>query len=62
LHCEHWNCNQLASIWMKIAQEMGVGKWSTMVFCFFDDDSVHSNKNNNTNNSNNVLTDIRPPI
>jgi hypothetical protein len=26
LHCEHQNCNQLANIWMKIAQEMGVGK------------------------------------
>jgi hypothetical protein len=34
LHCEHQNCDQLASICMKIAQEMAVGKWSTLVFCF----------------------------
>jgi hypothetical protein len=34
LHCEHPNRDQLASICMKIAQEMGVGKWSTLVFCF----------------------------
>ena len=35
LHCEHWNHDQLANIGMKIAQEMGVGKWSTSVLCFF---------------------------
>jgi Alcohol dehydrogenase transcription factor Myb/SANT-like. len=61
--CEHQNRDHLASIWMKIAQEMGVGKWSALVFCFFDDDDVYNNKNNNnTSNSNNVLIVIRPSI
>ena len=30
--CEHWNRDYIASIWLKIAQEMGVGKWNTSVF------------------------------
>jgi hypothetical protein len=33
-HCEYRNCGQLASVWKKIAQEMGVGKWSASVFCY----------------------------
>jgi ribulose kinase len=30
--CEHRNRDYIASIWLKIAQEMGVGKWSVSVF------------------------------
>jgi hypothetical protein len=31
---EYRNCDQLVSMWKKIAQEMGVGKWSASVFCY----------------------------
>ena len=30
--CEHRNRDYIASVWLKIAQEMGVGKWSVSVF------------------------------
>jgi ribulose kinase len=32
--CEHRNRDCIASVWMKIAQEMGTGKWSASVFHF----------------------------
>jgi hypothetical protein len=32
--CELWSQDYIASVWLKIAQEMGVGKWSTSVFYF----------------------------
>jgi hypothetical protein len=47
--CEHRNQDYIASIWMKIAQEMGIGKWSTSVF-------------NCLSNINNVLVVVRPFI
>ena len=64
--CEHRTLDYLASGWLKIAQEMGVGQWSAWCFvacCDDDDDDVHNNKNNSTtNNSINVLIVIRPFI
>ena len=30
--CEHRNQDYIASVWLKIAQEMGVGKWSASMF------------------------------
>jgi len=69
--CEHQNRDYIASIWLRIAQETGRGKWNAPVFCclvfyyyyyyyyYYDDDK----NNSNTNNSNNVvLTVIRPYI
>jgi hypothetical protein len=32
--CEHRNRDYIASVWLKIAEEMGVGKWSASVFYF----------------------------
>ena len=32
--CEHRNRAYIASVWQKIAQEMGVGKWSVSMFYF----------------------------
>jgi hypothetical protein len=32
--CEHRNRDYIASVWLKIAKEMGVGKWSPSVFYF----------------------------
>jgi len=34
LCCEHRNRNYIASVWLKIAKEMGIGKWSASVFYF----------------------------
>jgi hypothetical protein len=31
---EHQNRDYVASVWLKIAQEMGVAKWSVSVFYF----------------------------
>ena len=31
--CEHRTRDYIASVWLKIAQEMGVGKWSASVLC-----------------------------
>ena len=53
--CEHRNKDDIASVWTKIAQEMGLGKWRTMVFFVYFDDG---NKNNNDN----VVIAIRPYI
>ena len=33
-HCEHRKGDELASLWTKIAEVMGVGRWSVSVFCF----------------------------
>jgi ribulose kinase len=32
--CEHRNQDYIASVWQKIAQEMGIGKRSTSIFYF----------------------------
>ena len=32
--CEHQNRDYIASVWLKIAKEIGVGKWSALVFYF----------------------------
>jgi hypothetical protein len=34
LCCEHRNRDYIASIWQKIAKEVGIGKWSVLVFYF----------------------------
>jgi hypothetical protein len=33
-HCEHRNRDYIASVWLKIAKEISVGKWSASVFYF----------------------------
>ena len=41
--CEHRNRDYVASVWQKIAQEMGVGKTSASMFYFLlDDDDIHN--------------------
>jgi ribulose kinase len=33
-HCDHRNRDYIASVWQKIAREMGVGKMSALMFYF----------------------------
>ena len=42
--CEHRNRDYIASVWQKIAQEMGIGKMSASMFYFLpdDDDDIHN--------------------
>ena len=41
--CEHRNRDYVASVWQKIAKEMGVGKTSARCFIsYFDDDDIHN--------------------
>ena len=41
--CEHRNRDYVASVWQKIAQEMGVGKTrASMFYCLLDDDDIHN--------------------
>ena len=41
--CEHRNRDYVASVWQKIAQEMGIGKRSpSMFYILLDDDNIHN--------------------